>query len=255
MLLLILKAALILVVGHYIIRLLLRLVGKSFTKAKLDISLAKFLLKVINITLHAVIILSALNALNISTTGLLAALSAAAVGVALALKDSLSNIAGGILLLISPRFSTGDFIEENGESGTVVQVDLMHTTIRTLDNRCVSVPNGSLINSQIVNYSREENRRVDITFSIGYDNDAALAEKIILETAKAHPAVLTEPAAPFARVSNYGASAVDIASRVWCKAADYWTVYYDLLEQVRTAFDQNGISIPYDQLDVHIKER
>ena len=147
----VIKAAVIAVVGYFLVELLSKLLTKFFDKSRLDISLTKFLTKAVKITLYCIIGISVLNTVGISTTGLLAALSAAAVGIALALKDSLSNIAGGILLLVSPRFATGDFIEVAGEMGTVMQVDLMHTTLRTLDNRWVVIPNGNMINSQLIN--------------------------------------------------------------------------------------------------------
>lgn len=252
----IIKAIVIVVVGYYLNKWILKLLARSFEKAgHMDASLSKFLLKAANIVIYAIILLSALNALGISTTGLLAALSAAAVGIALALKDSLSNIASGILLLIAPKFSTGDFVEVNGESGNVLQVDLMHTTIKTPDNRHIVVPNGSIMGSEIINYSKEAVRRVDLVFSISYEDNAELAKQVITETANAHPLVLDTPDKPFVRVSEYASSSVNITLRVWCKSQDYWTVHFDLTEQVRAAFDKNGISIPYDQLDVHIKEK
>lgn len=251
-LLTLLKAGLILLIGHFIAAFIIKLMTKSFKKINMDYSLEKFLVKAANIVLHAVIILSALNALGISTTGLLAALSAAAVAVALALKDSLSSIAGGILLLINPRFATGDFIEVAGESGTVMQIDMMHTTLKTLDNRHVVIPNGNIINNQIIDYSSEETRRLDMVFSIGYNDDARLAEQTVMEVIKAHPMSLSEPDAPFVRVGEYAESSVNITARVWCKSSDYWTLKFDLLEQVRTAFDEKGITIPFAQLDVHI---
>lgn len=141
-----LKAALILVAGHYLTVLVINIMKRSFKKIDVDVSLEKFLCKTVNIVLHVIIILSALNALGISTTGLLAALSAAAVAVALALKDSLGSIAGGIILLLTKRFKTGDFIEINGEKGNVLQIDMMHTVLKTLDNRHVVIPNGVVVN-------------------------------------------------------------------------------------------------------------
>ena len=248
-----LKAVIILLVGHFIIVYLLKWVKKAFDKSRLDLSLVKFLLKTISITGHTILVLSALNAVGVSTTGLLAALSAAAVGVALALKDSLSNIAGGILLLLAPRFSTGDFIKAGEESGTVLRVDLMHTTIRTLDYRQVLIPNGGLVNAQIVNYSREPFRRVDLVFPIAYETDPETAKQAALRAAEAHPLVQQTPEPPFARVDSYGDSAVNIVLRVWCAGNDYWTVHFDLLEQVRAAFDEAGVTIPFNQLDVHLK--
>lgn len=248
------KMALILLIGHLIIGYVVKLLDKAISKSKLDASLIKYILKATNIVLHVFIILSALNSIGISTTGLLAALSAAAVGIALALKDSLGNVAGGILLLISPRFSTGDYVSAGGSEGTVTAVDLLHTTVLTVDSRQVSIPNGVLINSHIINYSCENKRRVDIAFSVDYGTDIEKAKKVIFDTISAHPLVVKEPSAPFVRVSGYEDSAITIATRSWCATADYWNVYFDLLEQVKTALDANGINIPYNQLDIHIKK-
>ena len=250
-----LKAALILIIGHYAVVFIIKLLTKSFEKVKMDISLEKFFLKVVNITLHIIVLLSALNALGISTTGLLAALSGAVVAVALALKDSLGSIAGGIIILLTKRFETGDYIEINGDEGTVTQVDLMHTTLKTLDNRHIVIPNAVAVNSRIIDYSSEDNRRLDIVFQIGYGDDPETAKQIILDAVKNHSMSLNEPDEPFARVTGFGESAVEITLRVWCERANYWQLKFDLLEQIKAEFDKNGISIPYNQLDVHIKEK
>ena len=247
------NAAAILVLGVFFTWLLTKFVGKGMEKAKLDVSLIKFIKKVIKITCYVIIFIAMLSSLGISTTGIIAAFSAAGVAVALALKDSLSNIAGGIILLIAPRFSTGDYIKETEYEGTVVSVDLMHTTIRTFDNLQVAIPNGLLMNNQIVNYSRESTRRLDLTFPISYENDPEVAIKAALQTANAHELVLKDPE-PFSKVAGYDASAVNITLRVWMKTPDFHTVRFDLLAEVKKAFDDNGIKIPYNQLDVHISK-
>lgn len=249
-----LKAALILIVGHYAVVFILKLLTKSFEKVKMDVSLEKFFLKAVNIALHIIVLLSALNALGISTTGLLAALSGAVVAVALALKDSLGSIAGGIIILLTKRFETGDYIEINGDEGTVTQVDLMHTTLKTLDNRHVVIPNAVAVNSRVVDYSSEEKRRLDIVFGIAYNDDSEKAKQIILDTVNKHKMALNEPETPFARVTGFGDSAVEITLRVWCLRENYWQLKFDLLEQIKAEFDKNGISIPYNQVDVHISQ-
>ena len=250
-----LKAALILIIGHYAVVFIIKLLTKSFEKVKMDVSLEKFFLKVVNIALHIIVLLSALNAMGISTTGLLAALSGAVVAVALALKDSLGSIAGGIIILLTKRFETGDYIEINGDEGTVTQVDLMHTTLKTLDNRHIVIPNAVAVNSRIIDYSSEDTRRLDIVFQIGYGDNPEKAKQIILDAVKNHSMSLNEPDEPFARVTGFGDSAVEITLRVWCERANYWQLKFDLLEQIKAEFDKNGISIPYNQLDVHIKEK
>lgn len=247
------RMLLILIIGHLIVSIILKFVKGALQKSKFDVALDRFIVKALNIVLHVMVIIAALDAVGVSTTGAVAALSAAAAAVALALKDSLNNVAGGILLLIVPRFKTGDYIAADGDEGVVLDIDLLHTLIRTGDGRQVSIPNGVLLNSHITNYSRETRRRVDITFQIAYESDTETAKAIINKKILEHPLVLTD-SEPFVRVHSYAESAVNIVSRSWCNNADYWTVYFDLIEKVRDEFDKNGISIPYNQLDVHIKD-
>lgn len=248
-----LKMGLILLIGHFGSVYLVRMIRKIFARSKMDNSLAEFLTKAINITFHILVVLSALNTIGVSTTGVLAALSAAAVAVAVALKDSLGNVAGGILLLLSPRFLSGDYIAAGGDEGTVERVDLLHTTVRTVDNKTVSIPNGVLINSHITNFTREPKRRVDITFPVPYEANIERTKQIIRNVILKHPLVLTEPDEPVVRVMKYNDSSVDVITRSWCNTPDYWEVYFDLVEQVRAELEQNGIEIPYNQLDVHVK--
>lgn len=248
------KMVMILIIGHVIAVYIVKIIKRAFDRSHIDDSLAVFLLKTIKIVLNILVILSALNTVGVSTNGVLAALSAAAVAVAIALRDSLSNVAGGILLLISPRFLSGDYISAGGDEGTVVRVDLLHTTVRTIDNKLVSIPNGVLINSHITNYTREEKRRVDIDFPVSYEADIEKTKQIIYSVISRHPLVLSEPEEPMVRVMKYNDSSVDIITRSWCNTPDYWTVYFDLTEQVRAELGKNGITIPYNQLDVNIKE-
>lgn len=249
----IIGTVLIVLVGWIAVGIITKILRNALTRAKtkLDISLINFFVTAANICLKLLIVLSALNNLGISTTGLIAAFSAAAVAISLALKDSLGNIASGIIILISRPFSTGDLIDAGGSLGTVARIDMIHTTLRTPDNRLIVIPNGQLMNMTITDYSKEPTRRLDLTFGISYDNDPEKAKAIIMDTVKAHPMSLNEPE-PFVRVSEHADSAVIITLRVWCETGNYWTLHFDLLEQVRAAFDKNGISIPYNQLDVHV---
>lgn len=249
----IIKMLLILVIGHFAIVFLLKAMKKALSKSDIDRSIIRFSVKTANIILHILILLSALNTIGVSTNGILATFSAAAIAVSLALKDSLSNVAGGILLLISPCFSTGDYISANGEAGTVLSIDLLHTRIQTVDGKIVNMPNGVLINQSIVNFTGNGLRRVDIIFPIPYEIDVEVAKNAAMEVLKSNEMVLTEPEAPFARVKDYGDSAVNILVRAWCEGKNYWALYFDLTEQVREKFGQNGIDIPFNQLDVHIK--
>ncbi|MBQ9973166.1 MAG: mechanosensitive ion channel [Firmicutes bacterium] len=249
----VLKVLFILIVGLIVIKVVTKVLGKAFEKTKFDPSLIRFVLKAARIIMWIFVALSALDAIGVATTGIVAAMSAAAVGVAVALKDSLNNVAGGIILLFAPRFATGDYIAAGGDEGTVLAVDLLHTTIKTVDNKQVSIPNGLLLNSHIINYSHEPKRRVDITFTISYDADVEIAKKAALEVIKAHPYTMNDPAEPFVRIGGYGDSAVDLVTRTWTTNEHYWDLYFDLMEQIRVALDENNIEIPYNQLDVRIK--
>ena len=235
-------------------KLLVKLLRKGLVKTNLDISLVNFLLKTIHIVVLILVLLAALSNLGISTTGLVAAFSAAAIAVSLALKDSLGNIAGGILMLLTQPFSTGHYIETDGVSGTVLKIDLIHTTLKTPDNRQIVIPNGQLVNKTIIDYSKESTRRMDLKFGISYDNDPEKAKAIIMECVKAHDLSLQDPE-PFCRVTEHSDSAVIITMRVWVKSENYWTLHFDLLEQVKCEFDKNGITIPYNQLDIHVIDK
>ncbi len=245
---------LIAVVGWVFSKVLVAVLKKGLSKTKLDISLINFLLRTLHIVILIIVLLAALSNLGISTTGLVAAFSAAAVAVSLALKDSLGNIAGGILMLLTQPFSTGHYIETDGVSGTVLKIDMIHTTLRTPDNRQIVIPNGQLVNKTIIDYSKESTRRMDLTFGISYNDDPEKAKAIIMEAVKSHELSMNEPE-PFVRVTEHGDSAVIITLRVWCKAENFWTLHFDLLEKVRVDFDKNGITIPYNQLDVHVVEK
>ncbi len=250
----ILGSILILVLGWMASKLIVRILRKGLSKTSLDVSLVSFLLRAVHIVILILVLVAALSHLGISTTGIIAAFSAAAVAISLALKDSLGNIAGGILMLMTQPFSTGHYIETDGVSGTVLKIDLIHTTLRTPDNRQIVIPNGQLVNKTIIDYSKEDTRRMDLNFGISYNDDPEKAKAIILEAVKSHEMSLTDPE-PFVRVSEHADSAVIITLRVWCKAENFWALHFDLLEKVREEFDKNGVTIPYNQLDVHVIEK
>lgn len=241
----------IVVIGWIAAGIIRKIMVKALHKPKLDASFKKFLVKAVDIVLKVLVILSAVSNLGISTTGLIAALSAAAVAISLALKDSLGNIAGGILMMIARPFSTGDFITVDGESGKVLKIDLIHTTLITPDNRQVVVPNGQMVNKTVTDYSREETRRVDVDFAISYSSDVEVAKAVIMDVIGNCELALSDPE-PFVRVTDYADSSVTVTARVWCKTDDYWELRFRMLENVRIMFDANGIEIPFNQLDVHV---
>ena len=250
----VLKTAVVVVIGFLCAKIAAGFLTKLLSKTNIDISLVRFLTRCAKIAIIVFTVIAALSLLGIPTTGLIAGVSAVAAAIALALQGSLSNIAGGIFILMTRPFVTGNLIDANGVLGTVKDIQLIHTIICTPDNKEVIIPNSVIVNSTITNLSNSETRRVDLVFSISYENDARLAEKIILETALSHTYTLTEPA-PFVRVSAHSANSIDITCRIWVKADDYWTVYFDMLELVRDEFNKNGITIPYNQLDVHIDQQ
>lgn len=249
----ILGSIVIVILGFILSKILKKIVKRHLDRTHLDNSLINFIVTAVDICFKVVILLTALANIGVSITGLVAAFSAGAVAVALALKDSLGNIAAGIVMLLSQPFSTGDFIDVDGcvSGGKVLRIDIVHTTLLTPDNRRIVIPNGQLVNKTIVDYSKEDKRRMDLNFAISYDANTDKAKQIILDTILAHPASFKEPE-PFVRVSEHSDSAVIITLRVWCKAEDYWSLHFDLLEKIKKEFDKNGVKIPYNQLDVHI---
>jgi small conductance mechanosensitive channel len=184
--------------------------------------------------------------------GAVAGAGAVAAAIAIALKDSLANVAGGIFLLITKPFVTDDVISVSGDTGKIKEIKLVHTVVLTFDNKEIIIPNSVLMGSTVTNLSNAGKRRVDMVFSIGYNDDAKLAREIILKALTKHELALTDEVEPFARVTAHSASSVDITARVWALAGDYWTVYFDVLEEVREEFNKNGITIPFNQLDVHV---
>jgi small conductance mechanosensitive channel len=197
-----------------------------------------------------VVVLASLNALGINTTSFLAIFGAASLAVGLALKDSLSNIGAAVIIIIFRPFQIGDSINAGGTTGAVKDINLFSTIIEPADKSIVVVPNSSIIKGNITNFSLRTQRRVDHIFGIGYEDDLKLAKNILLEIIEEDERVLKEPA-PLVAVNELGQSSVNLAFRVWVKSADYWNVYFDMLEKVKLAFDAQGISIPYPQMDIH----
>ena len=190
--------------------------------------------------------------MGVSMTSLLAVLSVAGLAVSLAVQGVLSNLAGGFTLLSAKPFSIGEFVEAGGVSGTVQEIGLVHTKLLTPDRKMIFVPNSDIASAKIINYSDEEFRRVDLVFSASYDAPVSKVENVLLDLVTSHEKTLNEPAAPFARVSKYGSSAIEYTVRVWCANKDYWDVYFDITKGVKEAFDANGIEMTYDHVYVHI---
>ena len=246
-------ALLILLVSFKIINAIARRIEKKLLAAeKLDKTLTKTLAYIAKIALKVIIVISLVGYLGIDTSGLAALVAALGVSVGLAVNGALSNLAGGALLLITRPFKIGDYIAAQGFEGTVEEIRIVNTKIVTVDNKVVHLPNGALSSGSIVNYSEKDLRRVDHVFSVG-GNDPEKVKEVILAVCGECEKVLQDPA-PFARVSDYGAgNGVKVTLRAWTESANYWDVYFDLLEKVNKAFDANGITIPFNRLDVHVK--
>lgn len=248
----ILIALVLLFVSFKIVNLISRKIKKSGENGKIDKTLARTFSYIFKIAMKCLIAICLIGFVGIDTSGFAALVVSLGACVGLALNGALSNLAGGILIIITRPFRVDDFIEAQGYSGTVEDINITMTKIRTPDNKVVYIPNGPLSSDTVVNYSVKPTRRVDFTFSIGYGDDFEKAKSIVMDICTSHELVLDDPA-PFVRVSSHNSSSIDLTCRVWVKSADYWTVNYDVLEAVKLAFDKEGIEIPFNQLDVHVK--
>lgn len=231
--------------------LIVKLTRQYLTRAKVDQLLINFGVSILYWTLLLIVVIATLSALGIDTTALIALLGAAGIAVGIALQDSMKNFASGVLLVIFRPFNVDDFVEAGGTTGLVEEITLFTTQMRTPDNRSVIVPNGAIYADTITNYSARETRRVDMVFGIGYDDDMRKAQEIILDILKADERVLSEPE-PVVVLGELADSSVNFNVRPWCRNEDYWGVKADVTEKIKLAFDENGISIPYPQMDVHV---
>lgn len=249
----VLYAIVVLIVGLMIIKYIKNSVEKTLGKTALDETLRPFLVSLTAAGLKVLLVLSIIKMVGVDTSSFVAILAAASFAVGLAFQGTLANFSGGILLLILKPFKVGDLIEAAGYTGTVEAIQIFTTTLVTPDNRVILIPNGGLSNASIINYSAKSTRRVDLSFGVGYEVDILETKAILLDVIQKHKAIKKDPE-PFVKISEHGDSAVSFVVRVWVDAADYWIVYFDLLEQVKLRFDEEGISIPYPQMDVHITQ-
>ena len=247
----ILLAIAILVVGIILTKICVKLMSKGLSKTKLDLTVVKFTTQVTKILLYVLLLTVVLSMVGIPATSIITVIGTAGVAIGLALQNSLSNVAGGFLLMITKPFKIGDYIISNGVEGTVSQISILHTRLDSVTNQAIFIPNGLAINAVVVNNSQNAERRVDLDFSISYKDDFETARQIITDIIKAHDKVDKQQEI-FVRMSEHGESAIIITSRCWCKNADYWQVHFDLIEQVRAAFIENNIEIPFKQVDINI---
>ena len=246
---------LVIIIGFKVINNISKRFLKFAELKALDVTIVKFLKSCINISLKCILLLVIVGGYwDIKLTGLAAILASAGVAVGLALQGSLSNFAGGFIILFLRPFKVGDYIQASGFEGTVEQIGVFYTNLATIDNKLVMIPNGILSNGSLINYSAKETRRVDLVFSVAYDSDLLKVRKVLKEIVDNHKLILSKPD-PFIGLIQHNASSLDFAVRVWVKNSDYWPVYFDLLETVKTRFDKEGIDIPYPQMDLHFKNQ
>ena len=240
-------------IGWKVINKTLKRIRRILESKSADPTITRFLDNVMNVTLKTVLIIIILQYIGVNLTGLTTIVASAGVALSLALKGSLANLAGGVIILVARPFNVGDFIETTEHSGVVEKISIFYTYLVTFDNKQILIPNGILTDSSIVNYSSKEIRRVDITFSVSYEEDVIRVKNVLINILKNNELVLEEPEF-FVGISMHGDSAINFIVKAWCKTEDYWTIYYDLLETVKIKFDEEGISIPYPQMDLHVKK-
>lgn len=244
-------ALVIFIVGIAISKLILRIFTKFIRRTNVDNAAIVFLRSLMRVLLYTIDFIITLSILNIPMTSIIAVISAAGLAVGLALQNSLSNLAGGFIILFSKPFKSGDFVETNSVSGKVESIGILYTKILTDDNKTIYIPNGSISDSTIVNYSEQPMRRVDLEFGISYSDDVERAKGIIMKLAGEHPLILKEPE-PFARLGVQAEDSLQITVRLWVETQNYWQVKFDFTELVNQAFIDSNITIPFRQLDVHI---
>jgi small conductance mechanosensitive channel len=245
-------ALVIFIAGRWISGLLGKVLKRVLERTKLDQMLVRFILSIVSVLLTLVVVVASLGQLGVDTTSLIALVGAAGLAIGLALQDSLKNFAAGVLLIFFRPFKEGDFVEVAGVSGIAESITIFSTVMRTGDNREVIVPNGAIYSDTITNYNRRPTRRVDMVFGISYDDDLRKAKAILMEIVKADPRVLPEPE-PVVAVGALADSSVNFIVRPWVNTPDYWPTFWDITEKVKLRFDEEGISIPYPQMDVHVK--
>lgn len=246
-----LMAILIFLVGKWIVNKIVAVLGKLLRKVKgMDETLVKFLENIVYYALMIVVILTALSELGVETTSFLAILGAAGLAIGLALKDSLGNFASGVMIILFKPFRVGDFVSAAGVSGTVTEVGIFNSVFTTPDNQSIIVPNGAITSGSITNVNAHDTRRVDLVVGIGYDDDIKKAKDVLNDIINSNEKVLLDKGVTVA-VSELADSSVNFVVRAWVKTPDYWGVKFDLTETVKLRFDQEGISIPYPQQDVH----
>lgn len=244
-------AVIIFVIGKFIIKFILKFVDRIFAKSSADEGVAKFIHSVLKVALYIILAITICGQIGIETTSFAAIVASGGLAIGLAFEGNLSNFAGGVMILIMKPFTVGDYIESNGVEGTVYKIDIFYTSLKTVDNKSVKLPNGTLSNSILTNYSMNEKRRVDVEVGIGYDDNIELARKELERVMNSYSNIMRDEANAVV-VKNLADSAIIMEVRVWVPTEYYWDCKFYLNENIRVSFDKAGISIPFNQLDVNV---
>ena len=247
----IIKVALIWIIGRWLSKRLVTLVKKLMVKKNTDASIQTFLVSLIDIVALIVLLIIIISVVGIDTSSFIALFASAGVAIGMALSGTLQNFAGGVMVLLFRPYKVGDYIEAQGQAGTVKEIQIFNTLLQTPDNRIIIVPNGPLSTGIINNYSREATRRVDFSFSISYGDDFELAKKVLMEIIEKDARILKTPE-PFIELGKMNASSIDITVRVWCNAADYWGIFFDMNKSVYSKFPEKGLNFPYNTITVNM---
>ncbi len=235
--------------GLVVVKVLINVTRRIFAKTKMEKITQNFLLGFIKVALYLIWVLILLSIIGIQITGIITALSALLLAVGMALESNIANLANGIVIISTHLFKKGDYVSVNGVEGSVVEINFLFTTIFTVDNKKITIPNSTIVNNSLVNYGANKTRRVDFTFSVAYESDVEKVKEIILSVMNSDGRVLLDKA-PFCKLKTLNSSSIDFFANCWCDAEDYWDVYYYVVENVYNEFKRNNISVPYNQLEV-----
>jgi len=241
------------IVGKKLIKLLNNVLGKLMNSRKLDVSVISFLTSLINILLTGVLLITIINILGINNSSFVALFASIGIAMGMALSGTMQNFAGGVMILLFRPYKIGDYIQAQGQEGTVKSIQIFNTVLITSDNRTIYVPNGGLSNNVIVNYNNQHTRRIELTVGIGYGTDYDKAKSILQNILVSDKRILTDPS-PYIALKVLNQSSVDVLIRVWVDRTEYWNVYYNLNEQIYKIFSANGIDIPFPQMTVHLSD-
>ena len=242
------------IIGGYVIKFLINGFGRLLDKRVVDESLKPFLKGIVSAMMKALLVVTVLTMLGVEMTSFVAIIGAAGLAIGMALSGSLQNFAGGVIILLFKPFKVGDLIDAQGHKGTVHEIQIFNTILKTVDNKTVIIPNGGLSNSSMVNYSTQSLRRVDWTFGIAYGDDSDKAKEVLYRLVKADERVLSEPEDVFVGLVSLGDSSVNFTVRAWVNSPDYWGVFFRMNEEVYKTFGKEGLNIPFPQMDVHVHQ-